>query len=132
MVTPKSDQNRVVDDENRLAIVNLFLTNQADVNVIDKSGWTPLALAVENNSVEIVKALINHGANQNTQVESLGNETPLMTAIVKDNLQMVELLLSAKPNLSLVTSEGRTALSYARGYRDTEMIERLKKAGAVR
>lgn len=131
LLTTPTDKDRSIEEVNRLSIVNILLEHHADVNSVDKSDWTPLALAAENNSTEIVTTLINHGANQNVQVSSFGGETPLMTAIRKNNLEMLKVLIAAKPNLSLVNSQGRTALSYARGYRDEEMIAILKKAGAA-
>jgi len=129
-LTMQTDKDRSVEEVNRLAIVNLLLGHHADVNFVDKSGWTPLALAAQNNSIEIVTTLIKHGANQNIHVPIFGGETPIMTAIRKNNLQMLKVLVAAKPDLGLANSQGRTALSYARGYRDEEMIEILKKAGA--
>jgi len=131
LFTIQNEKDRSIEEVNRLSIVNLLLDHHADVNSADKSGWTPLALAAQNNSTEIVTTLINHGAEQNIHVPSLGGETPLMTAIRKNNLQMLKVLVAAKPDLTLANSQGRTALSYARGYRDEEMIEILNKAGAV-
>lgn len=131
LFTIQTDKDRSIEELNRLSIVNILLKHHADVNSVDKSGETPLALAAENNSTEIVTTLINHGANQNIHVPSFGGETPLMTAIRKNNLQMLKVLVAAKPDLTLANSQGRTALSYARGYRDDEMIEILKEAGAV-
>ena len=131
LFTIQNEKERSIEEVNRLSIVNLLLEHHADVNSADKSGWTPLALAAENNSTEILKTLINHGASQNIHVPSLGGETPLMTVIRKNNLEILKLLISAKPDLTLANSQGRTALSYARGYRDEEMIEILKKAEAT-
>ena len=131
LFTIQNEKERSIEEVNRLSIVNLLLKHHADVNSVDKSGETPLALAAENNSTEIVTTLINHGADQNIHVPSFGGETPLMTAIRKNNLQMLKVLVAAKPDLTLTNSQGRTALSYARGYRDDEMIEILKEAGAV-
>jgi ankyrin repeat protein len=129
--TIQNEKGHSIEEVNRLSIVNILLEHHADANSVDKSGWTPLALASENNSTEIVTTLINHGADQNIHVPSFGGETPLMTAIRKNNLQMLKVLVAAKPDLTLANSQGRTALSYARGYRDEEMIAILKKAGAV-
>jgi ankyrin repeat protein len=130
LLTMQIDKDRSVEDASRLSIVNILLEHHADVNLVDKSGWTPLALAAQNNSTEIVTTLINHGANQNIHVPIFGGETPIMTAIRNNNLQMLKVLVAAKPDLALANSQGRTALSYARGYRDEEMIEILKQAGA--
>lgn len=44
----------------------------------------------------------------------------------------VKALMAAKADLSKKDDSGRTALSYARGYRDREMSELLLNAGANR
>ena len=132
MPSPIKEKDHNVEDTSRLAIVNTLIKYHADVHTTDLAGWTPIALAAENNYYEIVRILIENGANQNIQVKGYGGDTPLMIAIRKNNSQIFKALMSAKPNLSLVNSQGRTALSFARGYQDGEMIEALKKAGAVR
>jgi len=130
-VPPQSDE-RTAQQKELLPIVELLLAHRVDVNSADKSGWTPLALAVDRDSPDVVDALVNHGANIDVPVSSMGNETPLMLAIRRNSQRMLKTLIAAKPDFSLVNSQGRTALSYARGYRDTDMIEMLQKAGAVR
>ena len=39
--------------------------NKADVNGLASDGWTPLIRASKNNYLEIVKYLVEHGANLN-------------------------------------------------------------------
>ena len=55
-------------------IIQLLLTNGANLNLIDTSGWTPLTYAIddpdnvealEKDNIEIVKLLVENGANIN-------------------------------------------------------------------
>jgi len=41
----------------------LLLKYGADVNAYDKRGWTPLIIAAFRDSEQIVKILMNHGAD---------------------------------------------------------------------
>jgi ankyrin repeat protein len=129
---PLASDALIAEEMERLAIVNELLAHRANANSTDKAGWTPIALAAEKGSPEIVRTLVSHGANVNARVPAVGNETPLMIAIRRNNPGTVKALLAANPDLSLVNSAGRTALSYARGYQDAEIIDLLRKAGATR
>jgi ankyrin repeat protein len=129
---PTRSEDRAAEKNERRAIVNLLLQHRADANSVDKLGWTPVALAADKGSPEIVAALINHGANVDIAVSGMGNQTPLMLAIRRNSPGTVMALIAAKPDFSRVDASGRTALSYARGYQDKEIIDLLQKAGAVR
>lgn len=123
---------RVSGEKGELSIVRMLLERGAAVNVVDKEGWTPLALATERSAQEIVVALLSRGANVNVQVPRLGNETPLMMAIRNNDPAMMKAILTAKPDLFLTNSQGRTALDYARSYQDDAMVAMLIKAGGAR
>jgi ankyrin repeat protein len=129
--SPKGSPGRATEEKEKLATVRSFLAHGAEVNVLDKEGWSPIALAAQNDAPEIVSALMNKGADVNVQVSRMGNETPLMMAIRRNDPATVKAILQAQPNLSLVDSQGRTALGYAKWYKSTEMIEMLQKAGAT-
>jgi hypothetical protein len=48
---------------NNLTIVELLLTQGAEVNVVDKLGRTPLLQAIRDGNIEVAKLLIKKGAN---------------------------------------------------------------------
>ena len=53
--------------EGHLAILNILLDNQADINAQDHTGSTPLHLASFNGHLSIVETLVEQGAEINIQ-----------------------------------------------------------------
>lgn len=131
-VAPSDAAAHVTEEGEQLSIVELLLARGANPNTVDRKGWTPVALGAEYGSPEIVSALLRRGANVNVRTTSLGNQSPLMIAIRRNNLAMLKAFLAAKPDLSVVDSKGLTALDYAQRYQDSGMIDLLRKAGAYR
>ena len=90
------------------------------------AAYTPLSYAVEQENLELVKALLDAGANPNGLTES--GRAPLL--IAADNKEIVALLLSAKADPNLSIKGGVTALTNAVESGTRESIEALIKAGA--
>jgi ankyrin repeat protein len=56
-------------DECLIDIVKIFLEqDQIPIDTINERGWSLLHLAAGHNQVDIIKLLINNGANVNIQV----------------------------------------------------------------
>lgn len=101
---------------------------------------TPLIMAASARAEDIVKLLLDAGANPNGSMTaghieggSLEHDpgwTPLMTAASLNNLRIAELLLERGADPNRVTKLGHSALKFALDQRDTAMAERLLKAGA--
>jgi len=66
------------------------LAGNVDVNALDTNGQTALVLAIQNNHVDIVRALLAHGANPNTP-NSRGL-TPVRAARIRGNFAIVTAL----------------------------------------
>ena len=66
------------------------LAGNVDVNALDAKGQTALILAIQNNHVDIVRALLAHGANPNT-ADSRGF-TPLRAARTRANFAILDAL----------------------------------------
>jgi ankyrin repeat protein len=64
--------------------------SNVDVNAPDANGETALILAIQNNHVEAVRALLAHGANPNT-TDARGY-TPLRAARARGNLAILTAL----------------------------------------
>ena len=78
--------------------VELSLEHGADVNYRDKSGITPLFWACQYDisveDIEVVKLLLEHGADPNITARKFGDETPLFVAsFEKFNEDIIKLLL---------------------------------------
>lgn len=89
-----------------------------------------LSEAVANRSVEIVKLLLEYGANVN--FKDCNNITPLMRAIVdhnKDKEKIVKLLLEYDANVNAQANHGYTSLGLDMGY-NGNLTEILLEYGA--
>ena len=87
-------------------MVNYFVTHQANINIIDDQGNSPLILACKNNDFKLVQYLVEHLAKVNLIVNyDTKKYTALQTAIIKNNYDIFKYLLdhganseSLKPN----------------------------------
>ena len=75
-------------------ILKALLAAGVKVDVENKVGRTPLSLAVENDSLEVVKALLAAKADPNAG----RMDVPLLAAIYKNNPTAAEILLQASAN----------------------------------
>jgi ankyrin repeat protein len=126
-----------------LALVKLLLAKGASVNVANtfagtvKFGpialvrLTPLMLAVPHGSPQMVKVLLDAGAK--VDEKDVRGMTPLMLAVGSDtqDVEVVNLLLAAKPDVNARSAVGETALDWALKYNNPAVLETLRKAGAT-
>jgi ankyrin repeat protein len=84
--------------------------------------------AVYDGQLEIVKYLIEAGANINDQNKF--NYTPLMIASINNRLNMVKLLIENGADVNAKNKYGKTAFIYAYNSRYYNLVELLKKHGA--
>jgi len=126
------------------AVAELLIDRGADVNAANKGGWTPLYLATDNRNIEggdypvpkpdldhleIIRALLEHGANPNTRVRDNtltrtiftmqwffeDGATPFVRAAQSSDTELMKLLLEYKADPFLATANGDTALTAAGG-----------------
>lgn len=103
----------------------------ADILVRDYLERTPLHVAVEENSLQIVKCLIKDGADP-TQL-SRRNKSALHMATERANFEMVVEIFKSVftvPDANEKDSEGKSALHYAVAKADHRTIEWLAKKHA--
>lgn len=84
---------------------------------------------IERNNLEKVKACLNSGADINSKTGKYGY-TPLIYAVKQNRVDMVELLLKAKPNLNVADSNGRCAIHYAASDGNWKIWELIANSGA--
>lgn len=90
--TPIAYQFQTACAKGNMKIFSMFISKGVDVNPSWKSFTSPIICAVENNHIEIVKALIEHGA----VVTDINNGiTVLDIAIANKNNEMANLLRSS-------------------------------------
>lgn len=87
-------------------IAKMLLENHADANAIGNSNFTPLHYASLFGSLDILLLLLNHGALASINNQSIAGASALFLAVIKQQLQIVNVLLShqADHTLSLTTS----------------------------
>jgi len=125
-----------------LAMVKLLLAKGADVNAattaslkvrkgpIALSHLTPLMYAAPYGTPELLRTLIDAGAQVNTK--DIRDMTPLMLAVSSEtqNPEVVRLLLAKGADVKAKSNVGETALDWAKKFGNPEVIGLLQKAGA--
>ncbi|TKS88396.1 Histone-lysine N-methyltransferase EHMT2 [Collichthys lucidus] len=95
-----------------LEIVNMLLeTGQVDVNAQDSGGWTPIIWAAEHKHVEVIKSLLNRGADVTINDKELN--VCLHWAAYAGNVDIAELVLNSGCSLASVNMHGDTPLHIA-------------------
>lgn len=107
---------------NLAQIEAIFKKNPKATFLIDENGFSPLILACYYNNYEAAKFLIEHKCNINL-VSPMG--TALMSAVVKGNIEITQLLLENKAEVNNTETKGTTALMYAAMFNNSELIKLL-------
>ena len=71
----------------------------------EKWGWTPLHWAARAGKIEIVRMLIDAGANVNVQTN--GGSTPLHEAVRYGSVEIVRMLIDAGADVNLQDEDGK-------------------------
>ena len=95
-----------------LADVKAALKNGADVNAMDKYGYTVLMWAAEyNTNPDVIEALIDAGANVNVNAKNFSGRTALdYAAAYNTNPDVTKALIAAGANVNARNGLGMTAL----------------------
>lgn len=116
-----------------VCLVEILLKTKNILDYIDSrnnNGYTALHLAVINNKINEVEALINAGADINVG-NDLNGRTPLYLAVNGGNIDIIRLLLDQPTiDVDLPDSSGYTPLGIAMMKNDTRSVEFLLKANA--
>ncbi len=98
-----------------IKLVQQALLAGADVNMLGDGKYTPLHeaiacdfLAMQSERLNVVRLLIEHGANVDAQSKSLS--TPLHVAVVRRNVDIVKLLIEKGANIDAQSDDGDTPL----------------------
>jgi len=116
--------------DNALNVVKLLLSHNAEINIMDRNGKSPLTYAVVEESPLLVRILLEHGANPNVSDRSQGNATPLILATKIRNVSIAEMLIKKGANVNNKDQFGKSALNYAIDRGPQKMIEILQQSSA--
>ncbi|PWF94104.1 ankyrin repeat domain-containing protein [Spiroplasma poulsonii] len=106
------------------------------INSVYKNNYTALALAVLNNHIDIVKLLIENGAEINFGVTTWvnyvknANSTPLILASQNGHTEIVKLLIENGAEINHKNQFGNTPLILASQNGHTEIVKLLIENGA--
>ncbi|RLD26735.1 MAG: ankyrin repeat domain-containing protein [Bacteroidetes bacterium] len=105
----------------------IYNENPNSINIRSEQDYLPLTLACYHGNEEVVMFLVNKVDDINGS-SSYG--TPLMAAVVKENLNIVKMLLSKEADTNIADVNGTTALHYATIFNQVETVKLLLEAGA--
>jgi len=108
-----------------ISLVEKLIKLGADVNVRGIYGLRPIGTAISNGySIEIIKILVANNAEIDYGMTGfyINGATPLMYAIDKKNLEVVQFLLNSNASKTKKDSQGRTALDHAIASGDKNII----------
>jgi ankyrin repeat protein len=93
---------------------------------------TAIQAAASRNNIDVVRALLEKGADANAPANKLGGMTALQTAVSRNNFEMVELLIQHGADVNGLPSpaRGRTALQVAAEGGFVKLTEYLIARGA--
>jgi len=145
-----------VNEENDLKLIEAILIEEADANLMNEQGQTPLVKAILLKSQSIINLLINYKANVNLPCHGVSplmlaaqegltyiavslikagadindhsgdGMTALMLAAREGHADIIELLLSVNVNIKATTVKGATALSIAQQFEHEEVVQLIE------
>lgn len=103
---------------------------KGDINVdrIDNEGFAPLHYACRKGTREIVRMLIEYGADVN--VTSNEGITPLQLAVTTGSKEIIKMLVDAGADVNATDNSGKSVLIYGIKAGRTEAVRYLKELGA--
>ncbi|MBI3181617.1 MAG: ankyrin repeat domain-containing protein [Myxococcales bacterium] len=113
-------------EKERLEVARYLVAQGADVNARGKHGTAPLAAAVARGSPELVRLLLEKGADPKVP---LTRQTLLHRAAARGNPEVISMLLERGLDLNQ-RGEGRTPLEWASAEGKLEAVKVLWAAGA--
>jgi len=98
-----------LNDETSAAVAKFLIAHGAQVDPVDQYGGTPLLHAADARKVQLVRVLLEHGANPASSYQRNGH-TLLQIAVMNMDLDMIKLLLDFKAPIVGNADNGQTSL----------------------
>ncbi len=100
-----------------------------DAYAVWKTAGRPLLVAADEGDVEMVKTLLDEGANPNIRARR-GGETAFMIAVERGNVDVAKLLAEKGADVNATSRAGFTALMVAARAKQAQMVRFLLDKGA--
>lgn len=112
----QTEQNKIFFNaciKGDIEVIKKILENNFDIDLTDKQGITGLNFAVAYNQFNVVRFLIEKGANLN--IKDKNGWSPIITAsqLLKDKTEIVKYLIQNGANINQVDKDGFSALHIA-------------------
>lgn len=119
-----------------IELLDWLITRGVDVNCIDPlyahQAKRAIEAAASNGHVDAVRYLIEHGSDINWSSEAQGLiSPPMQTAVLRNHLPVVKVLVESGALLNALDNNGRTHLDVALMFGHTELAEYLRSMGAL-
>ena len=117
--TVKREEQRLIDDcrFGYTEEVAKALDAGVNINVWDSDGWAPLHIACLHGYADLVRLLIEKGADANVRTMNEWVHTPLHIACRYNGVPAVRLLLEKGADPNVRDKDGRTPLDLTLSYR---------------
>jgi hypothetical protein len=115
-------------------MVQVLLNLEADVNIRNDSGMTPLNyisivdLGSRQSLANVARLLLDRGADPNAR--NTWGWTPLHTATFKEQIELIRILLERGADVAAEDDQGRIPFSLAEEYGYDEIMKLLSEHGA--
>jgi len=110
--------------QNTIIVKDLIIQGKANINLANGDGNTPLILACQNDSINVAKLLVDHGADVNAR-NSIDQTSALPVTINNCNYSLMKYLLDHQANIDIVNVRGETPLILACKINNKYMAEYL-------
>ncbi|XP_043479806.1 putative ankyrin repeat protein RF_0381 [Leptopilina heterotoma] len=105
-----------------------ILVKKSNLNATNIYGETPLHLATEGNHIQLVKILLENGANVNEQTRR--GSTPLHLALIKKHIELTEILLQNGADVNIQQIQDMTPFHLAISGNHIQLVEKFLQNGA--
>ncbi len=114
-----------------LEVVKFLVKNDAPLEAVDNQGRTPLFSAIEAGRIDMIKLLLELGANPSRKNPKRNGLTPLHSSMISNNPAIVSELIKYGADVALRDSMGNTPLHYMVSSHRDQCLEVMLKSGAM-